>query len=89
MICFPKPGLTEDLYIVLKEEFSITCYMCDMYILQRRSLFVRDRPILSSERMFHKDYDRKGSIANKVPGSEPQGIWRQDELFGGKPSVVK
>jgi hypothetical protein len=30
MICFAKPGLTEDLYIVHKEEFSITCHMCDM-----------------------------------------------------------
>jgi hypothetical protein len=25
MICFAEPGLTEDLYIVHKEEFSITC----------------------------------------------------------------
>jgi hypothetical protein len=31
MICFAKPVLTEDLYIVHKEKFSITCYMCDMY----------------------------------------------------------
>jgi hypothetical protein len=31
MICFAKPVLTDDLYIVQKEEFSVTCYMCDMY----------------------------------------------------------
>jgi hypothetical protein len=31
IICFPKSGLTEDLYIVHKKEFSITCYMCDTY----------------------------------------------------------
>jgi hypothetical protein len=31
MICFPKPRLTDDLYIVHKEEFSVTCYMCDTY----------------------------------------------------------
>jgi hypothetical protein len=31
MICYAKLGLTEDLYIVQKEEFSITCYMCNMY----------------------------------------------------------
>jgi hypothetical protein len=31
MICFAKPGLTEDLYIVKKEKFSKTCYICDMY----------------------------------------------------------
>jgi hypothetical protein len=29
--CFPKPVLTEDLYIVQKEEFAITYYVCDMY----------------------------------------------------------
>jgi hypothetical protein len=32
MIYFAKPGLTEDLYIVHEEEFSVTCYMCDTYI---------------------------------------------------------
>jgi hypothetical protein len=26
MICFAKPVLTEDLYIVQKEKFSVTCY---------------------------------------------------------------
>jgi hypothetical protein len=31
VICFAKPGLIEDLYIVYKEEFSITCCKCDMY----------------------------------------------------------
>jgi hypothetical protein len=30
-ICFAKPGLTEDLYIVHKEEFSVICYMGDTY----------------------------------------------------------
>jgi hypothetical protein len=29
MICFAKSLLTEDLYIVQKEEFLITCYMYD------------------------------------------------------------
>jgi hypothetical protein len=32
IICFVKPVLTEDLYIVHEEEFSMTCYMCDTYI---------------------------------------------------------
>jgi hypothetical protein len=31
MICSVKPVLTEDLCVVQKEEFSVTCYMCDMY----------------------------------------------------------
>jgi hypothetical protein len=32
MICSVKPVLTEDLCVVQKEDFSITCYMCEMYI---------------------------------------------------------
>jgi hypothetical protein len=31
MICFPKPVLTKNLYIVQKKECS-TCYLCDRYI---------------------------------------------------------
>jgi hypothetical protein len=61
MICFAKPGLTEDLCIVQKEEFSIICYMCD----ERQSMLIRDNPFFSSERMLHKDYIRKGSVQKK------------------------
>jgi hypothetical protein len=32
-----------------------------MYTGQWPSIFIRDKPIISSERMFHKDYDCKGS----------------------------
>jgi hypothetical protein len=41
--------------------------------------------------MLHKDYDRKGSVAKKkkISGREPQGAWRQDELIGSKPPVIK
>jgi hypothetical protein len=38
--------------------------------------------------MLHKDYDRKCSI-EKNAGRESQGAWRQDEVIGGKPPVVK
>jgi hypothetical protein len=31
MICSAKPVLTEDLCVVQKQEFSITCYMYEMY----------------------------------------------------------
>jgi hypothetical protein len=31
MICIAKPGLTENLYIVHKEEFSISTHMYDIY----------------------------------------------------------
>jgi hypothetical protein len=40
--------------------------------------------------MLHKDYDRKGSVEEKEnSGHEPQEAWRQDEVIGGKPPVVK
>jgi hypothetical protein len=39
--------------------------------------------------MVHKDYDRKGSVEKKIVGRESQRAWRQDELIGGKPPVVK
>jgi hypothetical protein len=38
------------------------------------------------------DYDRKGSVEKKKKKKserEHQGAWRQDELIGGKPPVVK
>jgi hypothetical protein len=31
MICSAKPILTETLCVFQKEEFSIACYMCEMY----------------------------------------------------------
>jgi hypothetical protein len=51
--------MTGDLYIVHKEEFSITCYMCDTHTWQWQSLFIRDKRILLS------DYSRKGLVAKK------------------------
>jgi hypothetical protein len=40
-------------------------YMCDTYTRQRRSLFVRDKSIFSSERMLHEGSDCNGSVAKK------------------------
>jgi hypothetical protein len=48
----------------------------------------KSTPILSSEILFLKDYDRKGSL-EKVSGREPQGAWGHDKLIGSKPPVVK
>jgi hypothetical protein len=40
--------------------------------------------------MLHKGYNRKGPIEIKnIDGRESEGAWRQDELIGGKPPVVK
>jgi hypothetical protein len=72
-----------------KEEFPITCYMCDTYTWQRWSLFIRDKPILSSEKMLHKDYDSMGSAVEKKTDRKPQETWYQDELIGSNSPVVK
>jgi hypothetical protein len=68
--------LTEDLYIVEKEEWkNFRLYaICAIYTSDKwASIFMRDKPILSSERMLHMDYDHKGSIGKKkYPGLEPQ-----------------
>jgi hypothetical protein len=39
--------------------------------------------------MLRKDYDRKGSVEKEISAPEPQGAWRQDELIGCTPPVVK
>jgi hypothetical protein len=49
---------------------------------------VNDRPILSSERMLHKEYESK-YLLKKFAGRECHGVCRQDVLIGGKPPVVK
>jgi hypothetical protein len=49
---------------------------------------VNDRPVLSSERILRKDYDRKFSV-EKITDRESQSACRQDEPIGGKPPVVK
>jgi hypothetical protein len=49
---------------------------------------VNDRPILSSEWMLYKDYDRRCSIENNNSGRESQGARSQDELIGGKVSLT-
>jgi hypothetical protein len=41
------------------------CYMCDMYTWQRQSLFIRENPILSSEKILRKGYHCNGSVYKK------------------------
>jgi hypothetical protein len=65
------------------------CYMRDTYTWKTRRLSVRDKPTLLSEKMLFMDYDRKGSVVKKITGREPLGAWRQGELIGCKPPVVK
>jgi hypothetical protein len=53
------------------------------------AVIVSDRPILSSEKKLHKDYASKASVEKNNAGRESQGAFRQEELIGGKPPVVK
>jgi hypothetical protein len=52
-----------------------------------------DKLTLSSERILHKDYDRKVYLQKKKKkknsGREPQKIWLQGELIDVKPPVVE
>jgi hypothetical protein len=52
------------------------------------AVIVNDGPIISSERMFRKVYDRKCSI-KKILAVSLKGLRHKDELIGGKPPVVK
>jgi hypothetical protein len=38
--------------------------------------------------MLHKEYNHKYSV-EKYTGRGSEGAWRQDELIGGEPPVVK
>jgi hypothetical protein len=49
---------------------------------------MRTKPILSSEKVLHKDYDCKVSVTKKSLVVISRA-WRQDEQSGGKPPVVK
>jgi hypothetical protein len=60
---------------------------CEWLRWQGPAAIVNDRPIFSSERMLHKDYNRKCSVGKWSYWS--QGACRQDELIGGKPSFLK
>jgi hypothetical protein len=75
MICSVKPILTKDLSAVQKEEFSITCYeyMCEYTLDERPSMFRKDKPISSSERMLPKDFYRRVQLEKKISGRESQG----------------
>jgi hypothetical protein len=62
MICTAKLELRENLYRVQKAGIFINVLYVLYVYLTRPSIFIRDKPIPSSERMLHKGYDRKGSV---------------------------
>jgi hypothetical protein len=57
--------------------FDNTLHMRYVHLKRaKQNLFIRDKPILSSDRMLHEDYGRKGSIVKKkISGREPRGAW--------------
>jgi hypothetical protein len=65
-----------------------TYAICAVCTFDKDQAYSWEKPILSSE-MLHKDYDRKGTVSNKISGRDTQGARLQDELIGGKPQVVK
>jgi hypothetical protein len=67
------------------------CVYCSCHLAMGLcvTIFITDKPIFSSERMLHKDYDCKSSVEKKISRRESHRTWHQDELIGGKPSVVK
>jgi hypothetical protein len=67
MICSVKPVLTEDLCVAQKEEFSIYAICAKCTLVEKPSIFIRDKPIFSSKRMLHKDYYRKSSVGKISP----------------------
>jgi hypothetical protein len=83
MICFAKPELTEDFYIVQKKEFSITCYMCDTCTRRKAKHILRDKPI-SSERILHKDVAAKVQLKKITLVVILEGLGLQNELIGGR-----
>jgi hypothetical protein len=62
MICSVKPVLTEDLCVVQKEEFQQHAICVKCLLDERPSIVIRDKPIISSERMLHKGYYRRSSV---------------------------
>jgi predicted transposase YbfD/YdcC len=87
---FAKPGLTHDLNIAQKEEFSITRSTCSTFTWQKAKHIHKRQTHFMSEHMLHNDHDSKDSAEKKIiSGRDTQGAWRQDELIGGKPPVAK
>jgi hypothetical protein len=71
MICFAKPVLTEDVYIVHKEGFSVTwLYVRYVPLTKAKPVHKRQTHLV---RMLHKDYARKGSVA-KIKSQVSRGL---------------
>jgi hypothetical protein len=85
MICFAKPVLVR----------SAKGRICNNMLYVRYVHLIEAKPI--HEGQTHSRVREDVNIrtvtvraqSKEISGREPQGAWRQDELIGGKPPVVK
>jgi hypothetical protein len=73
----------------LVEFMQDTLGICHMYICQRPSIFTREKLNFSSQRMLHKDYDRKTSDAKRTLLMSLKRLDAKRGLIAGKPPIVK
>jgi hypothetical protein len=54
-----------------------------------RAAIVNDRPSSRERGCYIRAITASVQLENKITGHDSQGAWRQDELIGGKPPVIK
>jgi hypothetical protein len=54
--------------------FNITLNVRYVHLTKRPNIFIREKPILSSQKMLHKEYDSKGSAKKKHLGMSPKSL---------------
>jgi hypothetical protein len=62
--------------------------MCDMYTSQKVKHIHKTDPASRQRGCYISTMITRVMLKN-ISGRDPQRTWRQDELIGGKPSVVK
>jgi hypothetical protein len=87
MICFAKPGLTRELYVVHKEELWVTFYAWNTYTWLRSSTFVRDTtsPIVMEDITWgnvRKDYFANKTLSSKFSRdlAPRRNDWRESAI---------
>jgi hypothetical protein len=93
MIYFAKPVLTEDFEYSAKGRIfnnMLRVYVRYVTLAERPSIFIRGELSLSSERMLHKAYSRKGSVLKiKFLVVGLKVLDTKTNFTGAKPPVVK
>jgi hypothetical protein len=75
MICSVKPVLTRGLLCSAKVRiFNDMLHVRNILLKVRPSIFIRDKSILSSERMLYKDYYGKSSVGKNLWSWTSRGL---------------